>query len=89
MRQRAKKCLQYLSKRGVRETVIVTHHVFLKMLIAYLLYRENLHAKDFVRLSFFNYSNNASITIVEYHPWKKWSSTHGWEVVSYNEQVGM
>ncbi|MFA6502767.1 MAG: histidine phosphatase family protein [Candidatus Paceibacterota bacterium] len=86
LKRRARKCLNLLARQGVRETVVVTHHVFLKMLVAYLLYRERLHAKDFVKLSFFNYSNNASITVCEFHPWKIFSPTRGWEVVSYNEQ---
>jgi broad specificity phosphatase PhoE len=86
LKKRAQKCLNLLARQGARETAVVTHHVFLKMLVAYLLYREHLHAADFVKLSFFNYSNNASITVCEFHPWKMFSPTMGWEVVSYNEQ---
>ncbi|HUY05606.1 MAG TPA: histidine phosphatase family protein [Candidatus Paceibacterota bacterium] len=86
LKERARKCLNLLARQGAKETIVVTHHVFLKMLIAYLLYRERLHAADFVKLSFFNVSDNAGITIVEFHPWKLFSPTRGWEVVSYNEQ---
>lgn len=35
------------------------------MLVAYMLYRERLHSADFVKLSFFNYSDNAGITVVD------------------------
>jgi len=84
---RARKCLAILANQGSRETVIVTHHHFLKMCVAYLLYREKLHAGDFVKLSFFNMSDNASITVCEYHPWKMFSATRGWEVVSYNDHA--
>jgi broad specificity phosphatase PhoE len=86
LRERAHKCLDLLARQGALQTVVVTHHHFLKMLIAYLLYRNNLHAGDFVKLSFFNASDNAGITICEYVPWKILSPTRGWEVVSYNEQ---
>jgi len=86
LKKRARRCLSLLARQGARETAVVTHHVFLKMLVAYLLYRERLHAADFAKLSFFNYSDNASITICEFHPWKMWNATRGWEVVSYNEQ---
>lgn len=86
LKKRARKCLALLARQGTRETVVVTHHHFLKMLIAYLLYRERLHAADFVKLSFFNVSDNAGITTCEFHPWKMFSPTMGWEVVSYNEQ---
>ena len=85
LKKRAKKCLSLLSRQGARETCVVTHHKFLKMLIAYMLYRERLHAADFAKLSFFNQSDNAGITICEYHPWRFFSPTHGWEVVSYNQ----
>ncbi|HCR52659.1 TPA: hypothetical protein DIV48_03405 [Candidatus Kaiserbacteria bacterium] len=86
LKKRARKCLALLARQGTRETVVVTHHHFLKMLIAYLLYRERLHSADFVKLSFFNVSDNAGITTCEFHPWKILSPTRGWEVVSYNEQ---
>lgn len=86
LKKRAKKCLNLLARQGAREMCVVTHHHFLKMLVAYLLYRERLHAKDFVKLAFFNVSDNAGITVCEYHPWKMFSATRGWEVVSYNEQ---
>ena len=85
LKKRAKKCLSLLSLQGAHETCVVTHHKFLKMLIAYMLYRERLHAADFAKLSFFNTSDNAGISICEFHPWKIFSATRGWEVVSYNQ----
>ena len=88
LKQRAKKALSLLARQGARETAVVTHHHFLKMLVAYLLYRKRLHAADFAKLAFFNVSDNAGITIIEFHPWKMWNATRGFEVVSYNEQPG-
>lgn len=88
LKNRARKCLALLARQGERDTVIVTHHVFLKMLLAYLLYRENLHAADFAKLAFFNFSENATVTICAFHPWKIWNKTRGWEVISFNEQPG-
>ena len=85
-RLRAEKCLDLLSAQVPREMAIVTHHVFLKMLVAYLLYRDQLHSSDFIKVSYFNYSDNAGITVFAYHPWKALSARRGWEVVSYNEQ---
>lgn len=86
LKKRARACLNLLARQGARETAVITHHVFLKMLVAYLLYRERLHAADFTKLAFFNISDNAGITVCEFHPWKLFSKTRGWEVVSYNEQ---
>ncbi len=86
LKHRAKDCLTYLAQEGGRETCVVTHSIFLKMLIAFLLYRNDLHAADYVKLSFFNASDNAAITVCEWHPWKAWNARRGWEVVTYNEQ---
>lgn len=86
LKKRARKCLDLLARQGARETIVVTHHVFLKIFVAYLLHRERLHAGDFAKLSFFNFSDNAGITICEYNPWKFFSPTRGWSVVSFNEQ---
>jgi broad specificity phosphatase PhoE len=85
LKNRARQALGFLSRRTSRETCVVTHSIFLKMLIAYLLYRDDIHATDYAKLSFFNASDNANITICEFHPWKVFSKTRGWEVVSYNE----
>ncbi len=85
LKNRAHQALAFLSRQGGSETCVVTHSLFLKMLVAYLLYRKRLHAADYIKLSFFNASDNASITVCEFHPWKWFSRTRGWEVVSYNE----
>ncbi len=86
LKRRAQKCLHMLARQGAGATVVVTHHHFLKMLLAYLLYRKHLHAGDFAKLSFFNTANNAGVTTCEYHPWKMFSKTHGWEVLNFNQQ---
>lgn len=85
LKKRGRKCINLLAAQSVGTTVVVTHHVFLKMCIAYILYRERLHSSDFVKLSFFNYSDNAGITICEFSPWRIFSPTRGWRVVSYNQ----
>lgn len=84
LKQRARKCVDLLAHQGEHNTVIVTHHVFLKMFLAYVLYRERLHAADFAKLAFFNFSDNATVTICEYRPWHFFSPTRGWRVLSYN-----
>lgn len=86
LKKRARECLKFLAFQGTRENVVVTHHVILKMLLSYMLYRDNLHAGDYVKLSFFNQSDNAGISVCDFHPWHLFSPTGGWKVVSYNEQ---
>jgi len=86
LKKRARKCLALLSSQGASTTCVVTHHVFLKVLLSYMLYNERLHASDFAKLAFFNFSDNASITICDFHWWKILSPTRGWEVISFNEK---
>lgn len=83
---RAQQCLWYLAKAGRTQNCVVTHHAFLKMLLSYMLYREDLHLPGYVKLSFFNTSDNGGISVCEFHPWKIFSKTRGWEILSYNEQ---
>lgn len=84
LKARAKTTLHVLARQGHRQVCVVTHSIFLKMLIAYLLYREEVHAEDYIKLSFFNASDNAGITVCDFYPFKVFSPTHGWKVIEYN-----
>lgn len=85
LKERAKKTLDLLASQSAGHLAVVTHGIFLKMIIAYLLSREHLHAGDYAKLSFYNASDNAGITIVEYEPLKRWGRTRGWRVIEYND----
>lgn len=80
MKKRGKKCLHYLERHGARETCVVTHHAFLKMLLSYMLYGERLTAHEFIKLSFYNVSDNGGITVCKYEPWKR-----RWTIEGYNQ----
>ena len=84
LRDRARKSLDLLASQGAPHLVAVTHGIYLRMVIGYLLNRERLHAGDYAKLSFFNASDNAGITICEYNPAKRFSKTRGWRVIQYN-----
>lgn len=84
MKVRARRCLNLLARQSSRDTCAVTHSIFLKMLIAYLLHRDHLHASDYAKLSFYNASDNAGITICKFNPWKVLSKARGWSVIEYN-----
>ncbi len=84
---RARQCLRYLVRHSATRTCVVTHHAFLKMLLAYMLYGRNLHEPALVTLAFLNTSDNGGISVAEYSPWKRFSKTGGWKVLSYNEQL--
>jgi len=87
LKKRAKKCLVFLARHGASRTCVVTHHAFLKMLLSFMLYRKRLHSAHYVKLSFFNTSDNGGMSVCEYHPWRRFSRTRGWSVISFNETI--
>ncbi len=84
MKERARRLLDLLAHQGSHDLCAVTHSIFLKMVIAYLLARNALDAGDYAKLSFFNASDNAGITICEYNPRRMFSRTRGWSILEYN-----
>lgn len=84
LRRRAAKALRYLRRRHGHRVGVVTHGNFLKMLLAYMLYRKDLHAPDWVKLSFFSPADNGGLTLCIYRPWRRFGRTRGWEILSYN-----
>lgn len=90
LRDRAKACLTYLETQSKKRIVVVTHGIFLKMLIAYMLYREDLTAQTYNKLSFFNPANNAGITVCTYKnglfaPRK----SKRWQLVAWDDHVDL
>lgn len=74
MKKRARKCLRYLGRQQGTAIAVVTHHAFLKMLLCYMLYGKELHASAFIKLSFFNPSDNGGITVCTYYPlFRRWT----------------
>lgn len=67
LKERAKKCLAYLETKKAKRVVVVTHGIFLKMLIAYMVTGDTLTASEYNRLSYLNPSNNAGITVCAYN----------------------
>jgi broad specificity phosphatase PhoE len=88
LKKRASEALRFLAKQPFHRMAVVTHGIFLKMLLSYMLHQEGLHNEAYVRLSFFNPADNGGITICEYTPWKRWfSETGGWKILTYNQNL--
>ncbi|MEB5246050.1 histidine phosphatase family protein, partial [Pseudomonas aeruginosa] len=62
LKERAKLCLKFLESRREKRIVVVTHGIFLKMLIAYITIGDKLNSQDYNKISYFHPSNNASVT---------------------------
>lgn len=66
LKNRARSLLEYLAARPEKNILVVTHGIFLRMVVAYIEYGERLNAATYNTLSYWNASNNAAITICEY-----------------------
>lgn len=83
LKARAKKLLKYIKSRSEERIMMVTHKIFLKMVVAYMLRGDDLTASEYNKLSFFNPMDNAGISICEYipHLFKK----DEWKILVWND----
>lgn len=83
LKKRAKKLLIFISRRYHKRIILVTHKIFLKMVIAYMLYGNELTASQYNNLSYFNPIDNAGMAICSYkHHWLK---KNEWKLLVWND----
>jgi broad specificity phosphatase PhoE len=82
LRDRAKKLLSYIKKRKEKRIILVTHGIFLKMIVSYMLLRDSLTASEYNKLSYLNPLGNASLTICLYVP--HWFRKDEWKLLMWN-----
>jgi len=66
LKKRAEKLLYFMRRQREKRIIMVTHGIFLKMIISYMLYGKELTASKYNTLSIYNPINNASMAIVSY-----------------------
>ena len=59
LKERVKKLLSYIRSRSEERIIMVTHGIFLKMVVCYMLYGEKLNASEYNKISYFNPIDNA------------------------------
>ena len=83
LKNRAKKLLHFISTRYHKRIIMVTHKIFLKMIISYMIHGEKLTASEYNSLSYFNPIDNAGMAICTYkHHWIK---PNEWKLVVWND----
>jgi probable phosphoglycerate mutase len=83
LKARAKKLLAYIGGRREKRIIMVTHAIFLKMVVSYMLYGDKLTASEYNNLSYFNPINNAGMAICSYtHHWFKKDE---WKLIIWND----
>ena len=85
LKERAKKLLEYILERPEERLLMVTHGIFLKMIVSYMLYGDTLTASKYNTLSYFNPIDNAGIAICKYeiHLFGK----NEWKLILWNDNL--
>ena len=85
LKARAKKLLKFIKRRPEERIMMVTHGIFLKMIVAYMNYGENLSASLYNTLSYFNPIDNAGIAIVAYK--SHFLRKDDWKLIVWNDLI--
>lgn len=85
LKTRARKLLDYIKLRSEKKIIMVTHGIFLKMVISYMLKGDKLNASEYNKLSFLNPIDNAGMTIVKYRT--HWFKADEWELLVWNDNL--
>ena len=83
LKAREKKLLRFIRWRDEKRIIMVTHGIFLKMVMSYMLYGEKLTASQYNNLSYFNPVTNASMAICSYTP--HWFRRGEWKILVWND----
>jgi len=83
LKGRAKKLLEYITHRREKKIIMVTHKIFLRMVVSYMLYGGSLNASMYNSLSFFNPIDNASMAICSYTT--HWFKKAEWKLIVWND----
>lgn len=85
LQNRAKKFLKYLTFRPYTTILCVTHGIFLKMVLAHIVYDEKLTPLIHATLTYLTTVDNAGITLVKYNPWNAFLGKKTWSIVVFND----
>ncbi len=83
LKERAKNLLYYIMERREERIIMVTHGIFLKMVVAYMIHGESLTASMYNALSYINKMDNAGMTICQFIP--HWFTSDEWKVITWND----
>ncbi len=83
LKKRAEKLLSFIKRRWEKRIIMVTHKIFLKMVVSYMIYGESLTASQYNNLSYFNPIENAGMAICSYT--SHWFKKDEWKLLVWND----
>jgi broad specificity phosphatase PhoE len=89
LQNRATKLLKFLAFRPYTTILCVTHGIFLKMVLAHIVYSEKLTPLIHATLTYLTTVDNAGITLVKYNPWNFFLGKKTWSIVVFNDTTQM
>lgn len=82
LKDRARNLLKYIEERPEKNLLMVTHGIFLKMFVCFMLYGEKMKSSDYVRLSYESEMDNAGVTICSCTTY--WFKKPKWKLLLWN-----
>lgn len=83
LKKRAKKLLRFIKWRWQSRIIMVTHGIFLKMVVSYMLYGDKLTASQYNTLAYANVADNASMCVCTYTT--HWFKKNEWKLLVWND----
>ncbi len=89
MKERSRKLVEYIKTRKEERIIMVTHSIFLKLFISYLLLGEKLTASTYNTLSYLNPIENGGITICAYKKQTRFlrKPLEQWDLIVWNDLI--
>ena len=85
LKERARELLDYIKSRPEERIIMVTHGIFLRMVVCYMFYSDALTASEYNKISYFNPIDNAGIAITQYIP--HWFKKDEWRLIVWNDNL--
>jgi broad specificity phosphatase PhoE len=89
LKERARELLEYIKTRPEERIIMVTHSIFLKMIVSYMLLGDELTASKYNALSYLNPIDNGGITICSYAHATYWfkKPVEEWHLITWNDLI--
>lgn len=85
LKSRAKKFLDEVSKRKEEKILVVTHGMFMRFLVTYMMFGESITPQEFIKSRDFLRTKFTGITICTYLSNPKPFGTPGWKLETWND----
>ena len=87
LKDRAKRFLDEVSKRKEEKILVVTHDMFMRFLVTYMMFGESITPREFIEARDFLRTKFTGITICRYEANPKPFGTPGWKLETWNDHT--